>query len=246
MTQTDELLEAGAFYRDALQLLQHCGEAFLLGGAFAVRHYTGIFRFTKDLDIFCKPSQYTAILKFFAGKGFRVELTDSRWLAKVYKDDNYIDIIFNSVNNICTVDDSWYQHATDAFFEDIPVKIMAPEELIWCKTYVQNRERYDGADVNHLLLRCGKTLDWKRLFGYLDQHWHLLLDKLILFQFTYPGDYHDIIPQWLFSELLQRAQDQYAIPPSVEKVCLGPLIDNTQYRTDIVEWNYKSITIKTV
>ena len=108
-------------------------------GAFAIRHHTGIFRNTKDLDVFCKPSQYTRILKFFADKGYRVELTDSRWLAKVFKDDYFIDIIFNSVNNICTVDDSWYQHAVDDQFEGIPVKIIAPEELIWCKTYVQNR-----------------------------------------------------------------------------------------------------------
>ena len=100
--------------------------------------------------------------------------------------------------------------------------------------------------VNHLLLKCGKALDWKRLFSRLDAHWHLLLDKLLLFQFVYPGDYRDIIPQWLFDELIKRAQEQYAIPPSTEKVCLGPLIDNTQYRIDIVEWNYKSMTIKTV
>jgi len=246
MTSEEDLKEAIAFYREALQLLNECGEAYLLGGAFAIRHHTGIFRNTKDLDVFCKPSQYTRILKFFADKGYRVELTDSRWLAKVYKDDYFIDVIFNSVSNICTVDDSWYQHAVNANYEDIPVKIIAPEELVWCKSYVQNRERYDGADVNHLLLRCGKEMDWKRLFARLDQHWHLLLDKLILFQFTYPGDYRDIIPQWLFDELIKRAQEQYAIPASTEKVCLGPLIDNTQYRTDVVEWNYKVFTIKTI
>jgi hypothetical protein len=246
MDQEEDLKEAQAFYCEALQLLNESGEEFLLGGAFAIMHHAGIFRNTKDLDIFCKPSQYTRILKFFADKGFRIELTDSRWLAKVYKDDYFIDIIFNSVNNLCTVEESWFQHAVNANYKDIPVKIIAPEELVWCKIYVQNRERYDGADVNHLLLRCGKTLDWRRLFARLDQHWHLLLAKLLLFQFVYPGDYRDIIPQWLFDELIKRAQEQYAIPASTEKVCLGPLIDNTQYKTDIVEWNYKAITIKTI
>ena len=246
MTHEEDLKEANAFYREALELLNESGETFLLGGAFAIRHHTGIFRNTKDLDVFCKPSQYTRILKFFADKGYRVELTDSRWLAKVFKDDYFIDVIFNSVSNICTVDDSWFKHAVDDQFDGIPVKIIAPEELIWCKTYVQNRERYDGADVNHLLLKCGKALDWKRLFTRLDSHWLLLLDKLLLFQFVYPGDFRDIIPQWLFDELIKRAQEQYSIPASTEKVCLGPLIDNTQYKTDIIEWNFKSITIKTV
>jgi hypothetical protein len=246
MTTEEDMKEAHAFYREALRLLNENGSEFLLGGAFAIRHHTGIFRNTKDLDIFCKPSQYTSILKFFADKGFRVELTDSRWLAKVFKDDYFIDVIFNSVNNICTVDDSWFQHAVSDVYEGVPVKILAPEELVWCKSYVKNRERYDGADINHVLLRCGKTFDWKRLFTRLDQHWHLLLAQLLLFQFVYPGDYHDIIPQWLFDELIKRAQDQYTIPASLEKVCLGPLIDNTQYRTDIVEWNYKVTTIKTI
>ena len=246
MTHEEDIKEANAFYREALELLNESGEPFLLGGAFAIRHHTGIFRNTKDLDVFCKPSQYTRILKFFADKGYRIELTDNRWLAKVFKDDYFIDVIFNSVNNICTVDDSWYQHATDDHFDGVPVKIIAPEELIWCKTYVQNRERYDGADVNHLLLKCGKALNWQRLFSRLDSHWLLLLDKLLLFQFVYPGDFRDIIPQWLFDELIKRAQEQYSIPSSKEKVCLGPLIDNTQYRTDVVEWNFKSITIKTI
>jgi hypothetical protein len=246
MIHVDDLKEAQAFYSEALQLLNESGEEFLLGGAFAIRHHTGIFRNTKDLDIFCRPSQYTRILKFFADKGYKVELTDSRWLSKVFKDDYFIDVIFNSVSNTCTVDDTWFQHAVSASYDDVPVKIMAPEELIWCKLYVQNRERFDGADVNHLLLRCGRNLDWERLFRRMDPHWHLLLAGLLVFQFVYPGEYHDIIPKWLFDELIKRAEEQYAIPASVEKVCLGPLIDNTQYRTDIVEWNYKSMTIKTV
>jgi hypothetical protein len=246
MTQEEDFKQAQTFYCEALQLLNESGEEYLLGGAFAIMHHTGIFRNTKDLDIFCKSGNYTRILKFFADKGYRVELTDSRWLAKVYKDDYFIDVIFNSVSNSCRVDDSWFQHAVSTDYQDIHVKIIAPEELIWCKAYVHNRERYDGADINHLLLRCGKTLDWKRLFARLDQHWHLLLSVLLLFQFVYPGDYRDIIPQWLFDELIQRAKDQYLIPGSTEKICLGPLIDNTQYRTDIVEWNYKALTIKTI
>ncbi len=123
---------------------------------------------------------------------------------------------------------------------------MAPEELIWCKIYVQNRERYDGADVNHLLLKTGKTLDWKRLFSRLDSHWHLLLMHLVSFQFVYPSEYHEIVPQWLFEELLDRARLQYSIPPPMEKVCRGPIIDQTQYEVDIKTWNYKVTTIKTV
>lgn len=246
MLTEEQVIEANTFYREALEMLNDSGAAYMLGGAFAFFHYTGIFRDTKDLDVFCKSSEYPRIMKFFSDKGYRTELTDNRWLAKIFKDEYYIDIIFDTVNSICKVDDSWYQHAVKAEFKGLQVLLIAPEELIWAKIYVQNRERFDGADVNHLILKQGKELDWKRLMVHLEQHWHLLLSQLINFQFVYPSDYHDIIPRWVFDELMTRAHEQYDLPPSLEKVCRGPIIDQTQYSTDIKEWNYKVTTMRTV
>lgn len=238
--------EANSFYKEAIELLHETGADFMLGGAFAMFHYTGIYRDTKDLDIFCKASEYPKILKFFAEKGYKTELTDVRWLAKVFKGDYFIDIIFDTVNNICRVDDTWYQHATHGTLLGCKVKLIPAEELIWCKLYVQNRERYDGADVNHIILQYGRNLNWERILFHMDQHWHLLLAQIIQFQFVYPADFHEIIPKWLFDELIQRAVQQYELPPPVEKVCRGPVIDQTQYSIDIKVWDYKSTTIKTV
>ncbi len=112
--------------------------------------------------------------------------------------------------------------------------------------YVQNRERFDGADVNHVILRYGKNINWKRVLFRMDPHWHLLLMQVLSFQFCYPSEYREIIPQWLFDELMRRATEQYDIPPPMEKVCRGPVIDQTQYAIDIKEWDYKVCTIKTV
>ena len=44
---------------------------------------------------------------------------------------------------------------------------------------------------------------------------------------------------------MNRAHEQYDLPPAVDKVCRGPVIDQTQYATDIKEWDYKVSTIKT-
>lgn len=238
--------KSNAFFKEAITLLNDSGANYMLGGAFSMFAYTGIFRDTKDLDIFCKASEYGKILKSFAENGYKTELTDARWLAKVFKNEFFIDIIFDTVNNICTVDDTWYEHATTGKFMDLPVKYIPAEELIWCKIYVQNRERYDGSDINHTILKYGKQLDWKRLLFRLDQHWHLLLSQIINFQFVYPADYREIIPKWLFEELIDRAKEQYDLPPSIEKVCRGPIIDQTQYQIDIKQWDYKVTTIKTV
>lgn len=238
-------IEAQDFYISVLKDLQAEHMSFMLGGGFAMYHYTGIERDLKDLDIFCKPSEYPKILKALSEKGYQTELTDVRWLAKIFNGVHYIDLIFDTVNNICTVDDSWYLNATEGDYEGLTVKFLPAEELIWCKLYVQNRERYDGADINHMLLKKGADLDWKRLLFRIDPHWHLLLSQLLIFQFVYPADYHKIVPKWLFDELMDRAKAQYDIPQALEKVCRGPIIDQTQYETDIKLWNYKVSTIKT-
>lgn len=245
MQEKQDNSNAVIFYLDVLRILQKQSVSFLIGGGVAMYHFTGIERDLKDLDIFCKVSQYPQILKILAAEGYHTELTDVRWLVKVFKDEHYIDIIFDTVNNICSVDDSWFSHAVTGQYEGLPVRFLAAEELIWCKVYVQNRERYDGADVNHLLLMQGKSLDWDRLLFRLDRHWQLLFAQILLFQFVYPADYHDIIPRWLFDNLIARAKEQYEIPGAVEKVCRGPIIDQTQYEVDIRNWNYKVSTIKT-
>jgi hypothetical protein len=80
----------------------------------------------------------------------------------------------------------------------------------------------------------------------MDRHWHLLLSQLISFQFVYPSEFRDIIPKWLFDDLLSRAAEQYELPAPLEKVCRGPVIDQSQYEIDVREWGYKTYTLKTV
>jgi hypothetical protein len=237
--------ESKAFYTEALQLLNESGIPYLLGGAFAIFHHTGLCRDTKDLDIFVKSVDYPKILKFFEKKGFNIELHDVRWLAKIWRGNYFIDVIFNSVNNICTVDDSWFEHAAEGELFEQKVRFLSAEELVWCKSYIWNRERFDGADINHLMLLYGKRMDWKRLLSRLDAHWNLLLAHLIMFQFVYPSDFHEIIPRWLFDELMERAKEQFDLPPCQVRVCRGLVIDNTQYAIDVKQLDYRAATIIT-
>lgn len=246
MIETADRKAATEFYKEALELLNENGTNYLLGGAAAFFHYTGCFRDTKDLDIFCKSSDYPRILKFFGERGYRTEITDARWIAKVFNGEYYIDIIFDTPSGICCVDDSWFIHANTCEVAGVNVRVLSAEDLIWCKIYVQNRERYDGADVNHVMLRYGTQLDWRKLFDRLDRHWQLLLGQLMNFQFIYPSEFQDIVPRWLFDELIKRAADLYDQPVSLEKVCRGPMLDQTQYAIDIKEWNYKTLTMKSV
>ncbi|HEY1908270.1 MAG TPA: hypothetical protein VGG91_19625, partial [Myxococcaceae bacterium] len=62
--------ELGARAR-AIQVLQRAGVSFLVGGAYAFAHYTGIYRDTKDLDLFIRPGDVEPALQVLGGDGWR-------------------------------------------------------------------------------------------------------------------------------------------------------------------------------
>lgn len=247
MDSYNNLSHISAFYKEMLQHLKTSKIPFLVGGAFALYHYTGVYRETKDLDIYCRPSDYPGLLQYFASRGYETQLTDVRWLAKVFSSHGaFTDIIFDSVNHMGKVTDHWFHEAQLLTLFEQEMQVISAEELIRGKIYVQNRERFDGADINHIILRYGRKLNWDKLAESLEPNWHLLLIQLLSFQFVYPYDYPHIIPRELFEKLLRRAEEQYMLPQQVVRVCRGPLIDQTQYEIDIKHWNYKTYTIKTV
>lgn len=243
--QTLKIVATGSahrFYKETLQLLHSNGFPFLIGGAFALKQHTDVFRDTKDLDLLCSAGECPRMLKFLSDRGILTETTDARWLAKAFRNEDYIDLIFSSANNLSPVDETWFEHKVEGTLYDIPVSFVSPEELIWSKIYVQNRGRYDGADINHLILKTGQQLDWRRLLMRMEQHWQLLLAQLLNFQFVYPGE-RDKIPAWLFHELLKRAAEQYEVPVPVDRICRGPLLENNEYNTDIIDWGYKIFSV---
>src|SRR4051812_15792099 len=140
------------FYRDAMEVLPRAGVPFLVGGAFAFIHQAGIDKSTKDLDIFSRPGDVQRLLEACAAAGYETELVFSHWLAKIRSPEGFIDVIFSSGNGIASVDDGWFEHATSEMVLGVPVKIAPAEETLWSKAFVMERERFDGADVAHLIL----------------------------------------------------------------------------------------------
>jgi hypothetical protein len=233
-TLTPETL---AFYRRALDLLKGSGIPFLVGGAYALQRYTGIVRHTKDFDVFVRPADCQRVLDTFTAAGYRTELTFPHWLGKVYGDGDFVDVIFSSGNGVATVDDGWFEHAVDGEIFGEPIKLCPVEETIWSKGYVLERERYDGADVNHLIRACGRDLDWRRVLARYGRHWRVLLSHLVLFGFVYPSD-RDAVPAWVLEELTGRLHRETKAPPPAKKVCQGTLISREQYLTDLEQWGY--------
>ncbi|MEO7191283.1 MAG: hypothetical protein ABI051_09520 [Vicinamibacterales bacterium] len=58
----------------------------------------------------------------------------------------------------------------------------------WSKLEDEERERFDGADVLHLILIAGRSFDWRHLCSRFSGHEGLLLTYLFLFGYVYPGE----------------------------------------------------------
>lgn len=111
------------------------------------------------------------------------------------------------------------------------------EEIIWSKGFVTERERYDGADVMHLLRARADDLDWERLVRRYGEHWRLLLNYLILFGYVYPGE-AATIPQGVMNALLARLKIEQRASSPHERVCRGTLLSREQYLIDVEDWGY--------
>jgi hypothetical protein len=231
-----------AFYRDILNTLNNASLPFMVGGAYALYHYTGIDRLTKDFDIFIAHEDYSAISRVLTAAGYKMDLAYPHWLAKVYDSGEFIDLIFSSGNGIATVDKSWFEHAPVAQIFDVDAKICPVEEMIWSKAFVMERERFDGADVAHLILAQGRQLNWRRLMVRFDPHWRLLLSHLTLFGLIYPV-HRQIIPEFVMHELLERLNDEIRSAPPAEKICGGTLLSREQYLNDIGPRGYQDARV---
>ena len=224
-----------AFYADALDTLEASGISFLVGGTFAFARYTAIDRETKDLDVFVRPSDVARTLDLFARANYRTELTYPHWLAKVWRGESAMDVVFSSGNGVARVDDEWFTHAAESLVLGRRLRLCPPEEMIWSKAFVQERERYDGADVLHLIREAGRDLDWQRLLGRFGDRWPVLLSHLVLFSFVYP-DQRDSVPAGLLADLTGRLVQQTTDPHNT--VCFGTLLSREQYLYDIERLGY--------
>jgi hypothetical protein len=226
-----------AVYERSLRALSEGCVPFLVGGAWGLAELAGVWRHTKDLDLFVRPEQVGLVLETLVDAGFRTEVLSSVWLGKAWYDELFIDIIFSSGNGIATVDQAWFDHAHPGNVLGIPVLFCPPEETIWSKAWIMERERFDGADVAHLLRARGPSMDWHRLLERFGEHWRVLYAHLVLFGYVYPGE-RGRIPTWVMLQLSDRMHQDLAAEPVPDRHCLGPLLSRHQYLADLDRWGY--------
>jgi hypothetical protein len=235
--------ETLAFYRRAVDALLAARAPFLVGGSYAFERYTGIARHSKDFDIFVREQDVDGVLTILEATGCRGERTFPHWLAKAYQGDDYVDVIHGGGSGIAMVDEEWFEHAVEGEVLGARVKLIPAEEMIWSKAFVMERERYDGADVAHVLLRRGRELDWDRLLRRFDDNWRVLLSHLVMFGYVHPSQ-RDAVPRRVMEELSERLRREAQAPPPREKVCRGPVVSRLQYLTDLRQWGYADVRLQ--
>jgi hypothetical protein len=222
------------FYRAVLRALKLAGVDFLIGGTYALARYTAVDRHTKDLDLMIRRGDWPKAARALRASGIHTRLSFPHWLGKALQGKSQVDIIFSGGNGLTRVDDVWFERALPARVLGCNVRLSPPEELLWSKAFVMERERYDGADVLHLILARAEKLDWEHLCDRFSGHEAVLLSFLILFRYAYPGE-AGRLPSWVMSRLLEAAEPLNA---RTTRVCRGTLLSRAQYLVDVERWGF--------
>ena len=226
--------EQEALFREVMELMNRNKIQCVVSGAFALHEHTGIWRDTKDLDLFMPANEVGRALKLLVKDGFQTEVLDPVWLAKAWRDGYFVDLITGMSNGVVRVNNSWIERARHSEVFGISIRVLAPEELIASKIFVTRRERFDGADICHVIYGARGKLDWGRLLGLAGEHWEMLLWYLVLYHYVYPA-HSEYVPQEIWVELLQRFKIELQ-HPNKQAQFRGSLIDEKMFAIDVDEW----------
>jgi hypothetical protein len=231
--------DAYACYQGVIRGLLEAGVPFAISGGFAFHHHTGIWRTTKDLDLVTPPDAVSRAFEVLVQEGFETYVQDPVWLAKARRGDYFVDLITGVGNATLTVEQSWVDRALEDEVLGIRCKILPVEEMIASKLFVTRRERFDGADIAHLLRACSRSLDWERLRDLTDPHWQMLYWNLVLFAYIYPERTGDVPPS-VWRELSDRFQKTIATQQK-DQPFHGSLIDPKMFAIDVTEWGERDL-----
>jgi hypothetical protein len=177
-------------YKCVLAELRVRGIPFALGGGLALGAYTGRLRRSKDLDIYMLPDRRESIIGLMSACGL-VDYHDTvpydrSWIYRGASDGVIVDAIWAMANKRATVDERWLEAGPTVSMFGVTFRVIPPEELIWSKLYVMQRDRCDWPDLLNLLYATGATLDWDHLLHRVAEDKPLVKGLLSVFAWLCP------------------------------------------------------------
>jgi hypothetical protein len=226
-------------YQEALRLLETSGIDYAVGAAFARHIYTSIWRNTKDLDVFLKPQDLRTALDVFEQAGFQIEIKDRSWLAKAWKKDQFIDLIFGTGHGQLPIDDRSFAGVKWEKVLGVETNLIPIEEMAASAMFIAGRNRFDGGEVVHLIRSTKGKLDWARILERLAANRQLLLWHLVLFDYIYPG-HAAYLPQELMAELFEEMRGRWQSEKRKNsRAFRGTILDPYSYTVDVKDWGYE-------
>jgi hypothetical protein len=217
--------EQWALFRSAIAATREAGVAYALGGGLAVSFYTGLWRSTKDIDLYILRPQRERAVAALARAGltdyFDQAPYDRSWIYRGYREGAIVDVIWSFANGVADVDEAWLECGTSVEIGGETLPLVPPEEVFWSKLHVLQRDRSDWPDLVNLLYTAGPALQWERLLARLGAEQLLLASLLLVFVWVAPARAAEL-PEWLWPRLGLRSPEPR-----------GPALD--QHRVDLLD-----------
>jgi hypothetical protein len=196
-----------ALFSAVIRGLRKRGVPFVLAGGFGFSHYSGFWRNTKDMDVLVTPADFTAAAEVVLTCGFEdyfdVLPYDRSWIFRAHQGHVIVDIIDGFANHVDVVEESWFARSTPGEFAGEPVRYLSPEDLIWTKLFVFQRDRCDWTDLLNIIRGLEGSLDWNFLLRRVGEHWRLLAALVDVYDWLCPAE-RGFIPDSLREELARR------------------------------------------
>lgn len=208
-------------YIEALDALCSSGVPFMVGGAFAVYHYTGWWRNTHDIDVYVVHDDVARAAQVLNSTGFEdlgeQAPGDRQWIYHSGKRGLIVDVIWRFANLANYITPDWLQRASCGDFLGLELRFLPLEELMWIKIFVINRHRCDWPDVMRIArAQCAK-IDWQRLLDLVGEHWLLLAGMIDVFDWQHPES-QDCIPDEVRLNLAEkRTRYRFEHPVNVDR-----------------------------
>lgn len=191
-------------YEPVIASARRQGLGFAVGGGLAVSLYTGAWRNTKDLDIYVLPGDRDAMVAMTQRCGmtdYYDELPyDRNWIYRATRGGMIVDVIWAQANGYDPIDALWLSHGPEIRIHGETLRLVPPEEMIWSKLHVLQRDRCDWPDVINIVYAAGPLMDWERLIERLNGALPLLAAALLTFAWVAPGRAGEL-PGWLWQRL---------------------------------------------
>jgi len=187
--------EQWTLYKRVMNEARERGIKFAIGGALASTTYSGQWRNTKDIDLYIKSSDREKMVEVLSAAGladyYDQKPYDRDWIYRSCRDDLIVDVMWAMANQRAQVDDVWLQ-GPEVEVEGEHFRLLPPEETLWSKLYVLQRDRCDWPDALSLLSAVGAEINWQHLLDRLGPDASLLSALLTVFEWIYPEGAHQL------------------------------------------------------